>query len=95
MPCWNRYVEMLDVRIRFIERTYLYLVGFANIVVGYLPHLSAHRGGKEPMLHLLRYRLQDFLQISLEAHIEHHVSFVKDDDRDFAQLESFAPEQVA
>ena len=95
MPCWDRYVEMLDVRIRFIERTYLHLVGIADIVVGYLPHLSAHRGGKEPMLHLLRYCLQDLLQISLETHIKHHIRFVEDDDRDLAQLESFAPEQVA
>ena len=84
MPCWDRYVEMLDVGIRFIERTYLHLVGIADIIVGYLPHLSAHSGGKEPMLHLLWHRLQDILQISLEAHIEHHIGFVEDDDRDLA-----------
>ena len=76
VPCWDRYVEMLDVRIRFVERTYLHLVGIADIVVGYLPHLSAHGGGKEPMLHLLRYRLQNLLQISLETHVEHHIRFV-------------------
>ena len=32
------------------------------------------------MLHLLWHRLQDLLQISLEAHVEHHIGFVEDDD---------------
>ena len=65
-----------------------------GVLAGELADLAVERGREEHRLAVARDRLDDPVDLRLEAHVEHAVGLVEDEDADAAQVEQAAVDQV-
>ena len=86
--------EAVDDRGALARRPVLVRAGLLGERVGQLADRALERGREEQCLPLARDLLDDAVDDGLEAHVEHAVGLVQDEDLDAAELDVAAGDQV-
>ncbi len=79
---------------RLVAARHLDRRGIVLELLGELADLVRERGREEQRLALLRKQRDDPLDVGDEAHVEHAVGFVEDQDLDLAEVHRLLPDEV-